>query len=376
MRCAIVGSGLASLAAYATLRHGGVEPGEIAVFGPTSDPTEHWRVRAASIRQRRMRSESDGHLAPASFPGLAVRESLRRGTPAPLFASVTNRYHPSVDDFLAHAEELRSRSGWEQSFRAQRIERVRAVADGFELDGEGPFAHVLLATGHPGLAMPEHLPYAVHTVHTVHTVHAYEPHEYAQRVAIVGAGMAAATEWLNALAAGSEVISIRRREPLRRPLNVPRPLFSKRGLAGFHRLPPHERAATLCELSTPSYPPGPAWDRPLERATSEGRLTVLRGTPEEPQRKYACLQVIFATGFLRGFGHDALLRDLVEAHALETHDRWIVLAPDSTVPALTDDARTLSIAGIAGQWAFPAADTISGAKYAAHAFLRRVCRTR
>jgi hypothetical protein len=88
------------------------------------------------------------------------------------------------------------------------------------------------------------------------------------------------------------------------------------------------------------------------------------------------LQVIFATGFVRGFGHDALLRDLVEAHALETHDRWIVLAPDSTVPALTDDARTLSIAGIAGQWAFPAADTISGAKYAAHAFLRRVCRTR
>ncbi|MDX6427032.1 MAG: hypothetical protein QOD52_2437, partial [Gaiellaceae bacterium] len=33
MRCAIVGSGLAALATYATLRHGGLSPEEIAVFG-------------------------------------------------------------------------------------------------------------------------------------------------------------------------------------------------------------------------------------------------------------------------------------------------------------------------------------------------------
>jgi len=46
------------------------------------------------------------------------------------------------------------------------------------------------------------------------------------------------------------------------------------------------------------------------------------------------------------------------------------------VPALTDTMRTLSLAGVAAQWAFPAADTIAGAKYAAHGFLRRVCPTR
>jgi hypothetical protein len=71
-----------------------------------------------------------------------------------------------------------------------------------------------------------------------------------------------------------------------------------------------------------------------------------------------------------------LLADLVEAHGLATHDRFLVLAPDSTVPSLTDDRRTLSVAGVAGQWAFPAADTIAGAKYAARAFARRACRTR
>jgi hypothetical protein len=360
MRCAIVGSGLAALAAYATLRQGGVAAEQIVVFGTHADPTEVWRSRAEAIRQTRMRSESDGHLAAASFPGLAVREAARRGSPAPLLATVANRYHPAVADFLQHARQVRERTGWDTSFREQRVTRIRAVDCGFELDGEGPFAHVFVATGHPGLAKPDDLPGAVH---------AYEPHDYASQVTVVGAGMAAATEWLNALAAGAEVISVRRREPLRRPLNVPRPFFSKRGLAAFHSATDEARATTLRELSTPSYPSGRAWDEPLRAAEREGRFRVTREVN-------GSVQVIAATGFNHGFRHDPLLADLVDAHGLETHDWWIVLAPDSTVPALTDDTRTLSLAGIAAQWAFPAADTIAGAKYVAHAHLRRVCRTR
>ena len=360
MRCAIVGSGLAALAAYATLRHGGVAPEEIAVFGTHEDPTAVWRTRAAAIRQQRMRSESDGHLAPAAFPGLAVRDALRRGSPAPLARSVVNRYHPRVEDFLDHASALRERSGWDRSLRVRCVERVRAVDGGFAIDGDGPFRHVLLATGHPGLARPDVYPTAVH---------AYEPHEYAQKVAVVGAGMAAATEWLNALSAGAEVVSIRRREPLRRPLNVPRPYFSKRGLSTYHAASPEQRAATLRELSNASYPAGGDWDEPLRLAEAEGRFRV-EPSPNGSQ------QVIAATGFKRGFRHDALLADLVDEHDLPTHDRWIELDADSTVAALTDEARTLSIAGVAGQWAFPAADTIAGAKYAARAFRRRVCRTR
>jgi hypothetical protein len=182
--------------------------------------------------------------------------------------------------------------------------------------------------------------------------------------------MAAATEWLNALAAGAEVVSIRRREPLRRPLNVPRPYFSKRGLSSFHRLPDDVRAATLADLSQPSYPPGAKWDAPLERAMATGQFRV-----SDSCQTPAGHQVIAATGFTRGWQSDSLLSDLVDAHGLETHGRWIVLAPDASIPALTDDRRTLAIAGVAGQWAFPASDTIAGAKYAARAFLRR-CRTR
>src|SRR5689334_23365372 len=240
MRCAIVGSGLAALAAYATLRHAGVASEEIAVFGTHADPTSVWRERAHAIHQQRMRSESDGHLAATGFPGLAVRE----GTIPALLRSVTNRYHPTVELFLAHADEVRSRTGWDTSFVERRVAHVRAGEGGFTIDGEGSFPHLLVATGHPGLV---HLPGAVH---------AYESHEYAAHVAVVGAGMAAATEWRNALAAGAEVVSVRRREPLRRPLNVPRAYLSKRGLSGFHRLRPAARVAVLHDLGRPSYPPG------------------------------------------------------------------------------------------------------------------------
>jgi cation diffusion facilitator CzcD-associated flavoprotein CzcO len=356
---AVVGSGLAGFTAYQTLRKGGLAPEEIAVFGTQDDPAGAFRRRAEAIRQRRMRSESDGHCLPATFPGLAVRSALRRRSVAPLLASAFDRYHPTLEEFLAHVDQVRERSGWERSLQGGRIDRLSAVDGGFELDGRGRFRHVLLAPGQPGLNIPQELradPRAVH---------AYEPHEYASTVTVIGAGLAAATEWLNALEAGAEVVSVRRREPLRRVLNVPREYFSRRGLGAFQRLGPGERSARLRALLAPSYPPGAAWDKPLARAAAEGRFRV------EPSLN-GSEQVICATGFLRGFQHDAFLSRLVDEHGLETVDGWIVAAPDGSIPALTDATRTLSLAGAPAQWAFPAADTLAGARYVAHGFLRRI----
>jgi cation diffusion facilitator CzcD-associated flavoprotein CzcO len=360
-----VGGGLAGFTAYATLRHGGLAAAEIAVFGTDPDPPAEWRRRAEAIRQRRMRSESDGHVAATSFPGLAMRSAIRRRDLMPLVESLFDRYHPTVHDFLEHVAEVRERSGWEDSFRHRRIGAIRAVDGGFELDEVGVFAHVLLAPGHPGLAFPEGLE------GDERVVHAYEPHDYAVEVEVVGAGMAAATEWLNALAAGAAVVSVRRREPERRPLNLPRELFTRRGLRGFHATSKEQRLGLLRSWSTPSYPSGREWDEPLERARGEGRFRIL---PELNGGE----QIICATGFKRGFRNDSLLSALVDTHALETADGWITLAPDSTIPALTDETRTLAIAGVPGQWAFPAADTLAGHKYVARRFLRRIltCRTR
>jgi cation diffusion facilitator CzcD-associated flavoprotein CzcO len=364
-RCGIVGGGLAGFVAYVTLRHAGIDPGDIVVFGTDPDPVAAWRPRAEAIRQRRMRSESDGHCYPRSFPGLAPREALRTLSPAPLVLTACNRYRPTVAEFLRHVEGLRARSGWDESFRCRHVTRISAVEGGFDVDGEILIRHLLIAPGHPGLAVPAEL------AEDARVVHAYEPHEYADRVAIVGAGMAAATEWVNALAAGAEVVSVRRRDPVRRPLNLPRPLFSKRGLSAFHGTASSERAALLSRLGEPSYPPGREWDEPIKRAIREGRFRVAASLDSEPQ-------VICATGFQRGFAHDVLLRRLVDEHELETAERWIVLAPDATIEALTDETRTLSLSGAPAAWAYPAADTLVGMKYVARRFLRRVkaCRTR
>jgi cation diffusion facilitator CzcD-associated flavoprotein CzcO len=346
-RVAIVGGGLCGFVAYLTLRRAGVE--DVTVFSPDSDPAATFRVRAAAIRQTHMRSESDGHCLPTSFPGLAVRDARARRSLAPLVASVLDRYHASVETFLAHVEDERRRSGW--SPVPDRIHAIGVVGGGFELDGKGVFEHVLVATGHPGLAVPEELR------DDPRVVHAYEPHEYADNVCVVGAGLAAATEWRNATAAGARVTSVRRREPVQRPLNVPRPLLSKRGLARFHHLADDARAAELHELLAPSYPREAHIDVPVERHVNGAD------------------QVIAATGFLRGHRHDALLARLVDTHDLPTVNGWIALASDATVPTLTDGERTLALAGVAAQWAYPAADTLMGARYVAHGFARR-CRTR
>jgi hypothetical protein len=357
-RIAIVGGGLTGFVTYLTLRKGGVRAGDITVFSPEPDPAAAWRRRAAAIRQTHMRSESDGHCLPTSFPGLAVREALRRRSVLPLLASACDRYHPTVDEFLDHVESLRRASGWAERVVAARVSHVRVVDGGFAADGHGAFEHVMLATGHAGLAFPDDLR------SDARAVHAYEPHDYAESVCVVGAGLAAATEWRNALAAGARVISVRRREPVRRPLNVPRPYLSRRGLSSFHRLQGEDRAAFLRDLLAPSYPPGRAWDEPLRSARFSIESSV-NGAD----------QVICATGFLHGYEHDPLLARLVAEHELSTVDGRIALATDSTVAELSDRTRTLAVAGAAAQWAYPAADTLMGARYAAHHFERR-CRTR
>src|SRR3954447_20853566 len=99
-RAAIVGGGLSGFVAYLALRRAGIE--DVTVFSTEGDPAATFRVRAAAIRQTHMRSESDGHVAPTTFPGLAVREAVARRSVAPLVASAFDRYHATVESFLAH----------------------------------------------------------------------------------------------------------------------------------------------------------------------------------------------------------------------------------------------------------------------------------
>ena len=119
---AVVGSGLAGFTAYQTLRR----RSRARTRSPSSErtPTRRRRggVRAAAIRQRAMRSESDGHCRPTTFPGLALRAAARQA----LAEAARSRRSPTattrrVEEFLAHVERTRERSGWERSLRPRRV---------------------------------------------------------------------------------------------------------------------------------------------------------------------------------------------------------------------------------------------------------------
>jgi len=141
-------------------------------------------------------------------------------------------------------------------------------------------------------------------------------------------------------------------------------------LNGFRAAPAAERLATLEQVLAPSFPPDRHVDRVLADAARAGRFATAASVN-------GAEQIVCATGFVRGYRADPLLSRLVDEHGLETAGHLIVLDPDSTVPALTGRGRTLALAGAPGQWAYPAADTLMGAKYSARRFLRRVreCRT-
>ena len=365
MRGAIVGSGLAALAAYATLRHGGIDAGRDRRVRDGRGPDRRLARRAAGIRQRTDAFRVRRALPPASFPGLAVREVARRGSVRPLLQTSASRYHPRVDEFLAHAGALPSgAAGRAASSRGGSSGCARSTA------ASSSTARAVRAraarAGHPGLRVPRSCAGSARRARV-----------RAARVRIEGGRRRRRHGRGDRVAERTRRGRRGRLDPPPRadppPAERPAAYFSQRGLAAYHRLDGYERAAMLEELAQPSYPPGAAWDEPLRRRRSRGDSASSRASSSD---EYPVP------------GH---LRDGVQArvparpaarpwstHGLETHGRWIVLDPDSTVPALTDRARTLTLAGGPAQWAYPAADTIAGAKYAARGFLRRVrrCRTR
>ena len=247
-----------------------------------------------------MRSESDGHCLPTSFPGLAVREARRRGSPRRSLRSARRPVQPDGRGVpRPRRGAARARSGWDESVRRERVERIGVEPDGFSVGGvEVP--HVLVATGHPGLQRAGGA-----ARDDPRVVHAYEPHDYARDGDRDRRG-ARCRDRVAERARRRRDASSRcgAREPVRRPLNVPREWFSRRGA---RRLPPHcaaRSALRSCARCSRRR------TRRARAGTSRSRVPAARFRVE-PELNGA-EQVICATGFLRGFQHDPLLRALVD----------------------------------------------------------------
>ena len=153
-RVAIVGSGLGGFVAYATLRHAGLAAGRDRRLRPRRRPG-----RRPGGRGRR-RSGSGGcaprataTAPPPRSPGSPCARPRAGAIPCPLVLSVLDRYRPTVDEFLATSPSCASAAaGTRASCRRagrpdpRRRRRLRARR-------HGVFRHVLVATGHPGLAV-------------------------------------------------------------------------------------------------------------------------------------------------------------------------------------------------------------------------------
>ena len=290
-----------------------------------ADPPEAWSRTAAAIRQRRMRSESDGHARRPRSRASRAREAVRRRSLVPLRAHACDRYRPTRRGLpRARRASCASETGWDESC---------AAASGSSASAPSTAGSSWTTTGRSVTscsrpAIPAS-PFRPSWRTTRGSSMPTSRTSTRRRVAVVGAGMAAATEWLNALAAGAEVVSVRRREPERRPLNVPRVALHA-SAASPTSTPRHHASARSCSARSRRRP-----TRRAAAGTSRSSAPPPTVASGSRPRSNGADQVVCATGFLRGFEHDPLLRRLVDEHGLETDGRWLVLAPDSTVPALT-----------------------------------------
>ena len=262
-RVAIVGGGLAGFSAYQTLRRGGLAAGRdrrlrrgAGPGGRVGAPRGGDPADAHALRERR--------ALPA---GVVSRARGARGAPArlgrtaaaqPRWTATTRRSRSSS----THVAELR---------RAQRLGRERPPSSASSGSASSRRASRSAESRRPPRARRDR-PSGAERPGGAARRPARGARVRAARatratVTVIGAGLAAATEWVNALAAGATVISVRRREPVRRRAQRPaRVVLAPRA----RRLPPDrrrpERAAILRTLLAPSYPPGARWDEPLARA--------------------------------------------------------------------------------------------------------------
>jgi hypothetical protein len=395
----IVGDGFGSLMVYATAAYMGFRPGTVTVFGPSATPVETYGRLANNLCQTLLRSESESHFLPADWPTLAELDAWSRRSLSPLFRSAGRKYNPSLYDILAEANVVAQKLGWNDNRVAGRvgwIERVEGDAPRFSLydeEGEamGTARHVILTVGHGPLSFPPILAKArEHASLAGRIVHAYEPKGYVPggRYVVIGAGIAAVNEWINALDAGAKVLSLLRRPaPEVQDLNTPRCMFETLGIERYQGVSVEGRFAFLHKILKGTSPARRKWTQTVERARREGRFDQVLGEIDCVGAGPAGLRIHVArrvgpdvgwldvSGVVAGTGFDTsafvtpLLRRLIDFHDLPVRDGRILLRSNCGIPGLDRPESRLCMMGIQSNSVIPHGDTIAGLKYIARRFV-------
>jgi hypothetical protein len=338
-----------------------------------------------------MRSEGNGHLAPAEFPGLALVDAWRRHTPVPLIAALFDAYTPSLELLLAQGTTLAERSGFHTrkvSARVEAIWRMSSPQPCFTLADSngcilGQARHIILALGQANPGWPVAVrPWRAHP----RVTHAYVPHtiQPGMHVVVLGSGMAAAHIWFNALQAGARVTGVHRHPLRRQKLNAPRCDFTTPGIEAYQRLPPEQRLAYLQRVGQGSFPWRWQWEWAWVRARCSGHLKTHLGelvgiqedasaTVEPPllalhlnnQSTLLAEHLICATGFEAHASGYRLIRQMITTGGARTYQGLLLLEDDFTLSPLSQPESACFVVGSLARWALPVANTFVGMKYAA-----------
>lgn len=375
---AIIGDGPASLALFAELRHQGLPAEAMVVFGAHQPPLARLARYGRAIRQQRMRSEGESHLAPREFPGLATLDARRRRSLWPWIGALLHTYRPPLELLLAHGAALAEQTGFLQRRRCATVTRLQVGAGGFRLYADdagllGTYQATVLALGHPGLAWPARVAPGTR----VH--HAYEepPLRTGEHVIILGGGMAAIHLWIAALAAGSTVTALVRQPLRRQALNLPRCGFTTLGIAQYRALNSEARMA-FHRQRVGSFPFRLGWELTLWRARRSGAFRVCLGSLAAVQANDQQVQIrlqssepliadrlICATGFRSNMAEHPLIANLVAETGLHLRDGMLPLNDDFTLPLVSSPAHPCGALGVLARWALPPAETFAGMKIAA-----------
>ena len=268
-------------------------PATIAVFGPDADPAAAWRPpRRGDPAARDALGERRPLPARRPSPAWRSRAAMRRRKPGRSRRRVCDRYRPTVARVprprrgaAARAKRLGRRASFPAASTGSRGRRRAST-----LDGRGAASPARAARARP----PRPLAPGGARATT------RGPSTPTSRTTTPTTSRSSAPGWpprpsgCNALAAGAQVISVRRREPVAAAAQPAAAALLARGLRRFHATPPEERAALLA--GSPRRPTRPA-------AAGTSRSSARRGgpLPGRSRRVNGAEQVICATGFQRGF---------------------------------------------------------------------------
>lgn len=380
--CAIVGGGIhGTYLANRLLEESPLGPANVAIFDPHEQLLESFRRKARRCGMETLRSTFVHHVGTDSFGLESFAE--RHGRTDELVETVDYPPRPSLDLFLAYADEVIASAGLDSCHRQCRVESICPTEEGgfvMETANETVVADsCVLAIGHGGrYSRPD---WAQGLDDAVHVWGGFDPERSVDRTLIIGGGITAGQ--LVCTLSESETVGLVTRHALEWEVSEAAPPWINwsRIESELHAHPPgsKERLEVATNARNDASMP-PYMYAKLDTRIDEGALVIENGEIATAERQDGGIalsirhgrdlvgdRVVFATGFEPVFDHP-FVEQIAEDCSLARGHAGMALLDDETL-AWRHEEGELSNLFVTGALALgtvgPYAPNIPGARRAA-----------